>query len=78
MSDTEHSQRPILFVNDVGFSFAQTQGSEPVLKNVSFSIRPGEFLALVGPSGVGKSTLLRVIAGLIKPQFGTLIGKMEN
>lgn len=72
MSDTEHGQRPILFVNDVGFSFVQTQGSERVLGNVSFSIRPGEFLALVGPSGVGKSTLLRIIAGLIKPHFGAV------
>ena len=64
--------RPFLFVNDVGFGFSPMQGSEAVLQNVSFAIRPGEFLALVGPSGVGKSTLLRIIAGLVKPRFGAV------
>jgi NitT/TauT family transport system ATP-binding protein len=70
MNDPQQPQRPILFVDDVGFCFSQTQGSEDILKNVSFAIRPGEFLALVGPSGAGKSTLLRIIAGLVKPRSG--------
>ena len=37
---------------------------EPVLRDVSFSIDPGACLAILGPSGIGKSTLLRIIAGL--------------
>ena len=43
------------------------------LKDVSFTIEPGEFFVLVGPSGCGKSTLLRMIAGLESITSGTLI-----
>ena len=42
------------------------------LNDVSLDIRPGEFISILGPSGCGKTTLLRLIAGLDKPQSGTL------
>ena len=42
------------------------------VEGVSFSLRAGEFVAVVGPSGCGKSTLLRSIAGLIRPSRGRL------
>lgn len=41
-----------------------------VLKNVSFDVNPGESIAIVGPSGVGKSTILRIIAGLLEQDSG--------
>jgi len=43
-----------------------------VLENVNLSIEEGDFLGIIGPNGGGKSTLLKVILGLIKPQRGTV------
>jgi putative ABC transport system ATP-binding protein len=44
----------------------------PVLTNISFDIKAGDFIALMGPSGSGKSTLLNLIAGIDKPDSGSL------
>ncbi|MCM3755365.1 ATP-binding cassette domain-containing protein, partial [Bacillus licheniformis] len=49
-------------------------GDEPrttVLADVSLSVGRGEIVALIGPSGTGKSSLLRALAGLERPQSGT-------
>lgn len=43
-----------------------------MLTGVSFSIQPGEFVALTGPNGAGKSTLLRILLGLLTPTSGTV------
>jgi len=43
-----------------------------VLHDINLSVRRGEFLSIIGPSGCGKTTLLRLIAGLEKPETGTL------
>ena len=47
-------------------------GSNHVLKNLKLTVNDGEFMTLLGPSGCGKTTTLRVIAGLEKPQNGTI------
>lgn len=45
-------------------------GAVTVLRQVSFEVRPGEVVGLAGPSGVGKTTLLRLAAGLVAPDAG--------
>jgi len=57
-----------LTISGIGKGF----GADDVLKGIDLSIRPGEFLSLVGMSGCGKSTLLRIIAGLETPDRGRI------
>jgi len=53
-------------------SFKYSDGDEYVLKNISLDILPGETIALIGPSGEGKTTLLKLILGLIRPTEGEI------
>lgn len=48
-------------------------GSRPVLKNLSMTIAPGEFVAVVGPNGSGKSTLVKAVSGTLKPSAGRIL-----
>src|SRR5882724_447147 len=56
----------MLEVERLGFSF----GMQRILDSVSFDAAPGASIAILGRSGVGKSTLLRLIAGLLQPTAG--------
>ncbi len=47
-------------------------GSEPIIKRISFDIRPGETVALIGPSRAGKSTLARRLTGTVQPTGGSV------
>ncbi len=58
----------LIEVNDLTFSY----GSEPVLYNVNFSVAKGDFLALIGSNGTGKSTLLRLLLRELTPASGTI------
>ena len=55
-----------------GVSFRYTEDGPPVLRNVSIEAQPGEFVALVGGSGAGKSTVLRILLGLESPTSGVV------
>ena len=63
----------IITLENVSFTY----GKIPVLDNVSLTVQRGEFMGVVGPNGGGKSTLLKIILGLLKPQQGrvSVLGK---
>lgn len=60
-------EQSFLKATNISHRFA---GNGPVLADVSLTIGPGAFVAVVGASGVGKSTLLRILAGLLRPSSG--------
>jgi ATP-binding cassette subfamily C protein CydD len=51
-------------------SVAYDQGTRPALKNISFEIRPGQHVALVGPTGSGKTTIANMLLGFLQPDSG--------
>lgn len=55
-----------------GVSFGFNPLSDPLLKNIEFTLPPGSFTALVGPSGCGKSTLVKLIGRILKPWQGEI------
>jgi NitT/TauT family transport system ATP-binding protein len=71
-SPTQSSPGARIDVSEVSHRFSLHGAALPVLDDVSFSVEPGEFVALLGPSGCGKSTLLRLVAGLDSPAQGTV------
>jgi ATP-binding cassette subfamily B protein len=56
-----------------GVSFAYPGSPHPVIRDVSFTVAPGETIAIVGENGAGKSTLIRLITGLYLPDAGTVM-----
>jgi NitT/TauT family transport system ATP-binding protein len=62
----------IITLSGISLAFGHKTAKVPVLDRLDLSVARGEFLALVGASGVGKSTLLRVIMGLAQPDSGTV------
>ncbi len=78
-ADKEDALRLLECVKDKGVavefdnvSFAYEDDSVEILKNISIDIRSGETIAFIGPSGEGKTTLLKLILGIIKPSGGSL------
>ncbi|MFP7570630.1 heme ABC exporter ATP-binding protein CcmA [Marivita sp. S2033] len=57
---------------------AVTRGGVAILENVSFDLAPGEALVLRGPNGIGKTTLLRSVAGLQPVEAGTVTGAEDQ
>jgi NitT/TauT family transport system ATP-binding protein len=62
----------ILVVDDIDMRFHTAEGDITALDHVSFTVTPGEFLAVIGPSGCGKSTLFNIMGGLLGGYSGTV------
>ena len=70
----------ILEIQDLCKTYGKGEAAVQALRHATFSVRKGEFIAIVGHSGCGKSTLLKIIAGLEKNDTGlvTVDGKEVN
>lgn len=64
------SGKDVLHVD--GLAYAFEPGGTPLFKDVSFNLWRGETVALIGPNGIGKSTLLKMLTGDLKPTAGTI------
>ena len=62
------NKKPIIELEKMSLSF----GKRLILDNIIFSVNEGQVLGLLGPNGVGKSTIFNLITGLIKPDYGTI------
>ena len=63
----------ILELKNIFYSYHSLDGEIQALRDISFSVKKGEFVAIVGPSGCGKSTLLHLISNMLKPEKGRII-----
>ena len=64
----------LIKINDLFYKYNKTD----VLENINLSIKDDDFLAIIGPNGGGKSTLLKLILGLLTPQTGKIEKKIKN
>lgn len=74
---SEATRKSVLSVRNAGIHYKRNRGifGEPVwaFKDISFEVYQGETLGIIGRNGVGKSTLLRMMAGILKPDTGSFI-----
>ena len=71
-------KKDILRLEHVQKKFGDGDSSITILKDISLTIKRGEFIAIVGPSGSGKSTLLSIIGALLSPSSGKVIIDHED
>jgi NitT/TauT family transport system ATP-binding protein len=80
MASPNQSSSAILTADHINVRFETAEGPVIAVDDVSFDVRPGEFLSVIGPSGCGKSTLFNVIGGLLNSYQGTVnvVGETIN
>ena len=66
--------KPIIRLRNISLSFK----NRVILENINFELNQGQILGLLGPNGVGKSTIFNIITGLLKPDHGEIIINGEN
>jgi nitrate/nitrite transport system ATP-binding protein len=64
---------PYLSISRIDMTFGSGAAANPVLKGISLDVRRGEFISLIGHSGCGKSTVLNIVAGLLRATSGGVI-----
>ncbi len=67
------AEAPLIEVRGITFGY----GREVVLDNVDLDIQPRDFLAVIGPNGGGKTTLVKVILGLLRPWSGEVVRRVD-
>ncbi len=67
-------KKPVIKLEKISLSFEKRL----ILENISFNLNQGQILGLLGPNGVGKSTIFNIIVGLLKPNYGSIIINNEN
>jgi nitrate/nitrite transport system ATP-binding protein len=67
------NEKAYLSLSHVDMSFAGPGGTNPVLQGISLDVRRGEYISLIGHSGCGKSTVLNIVAGLLKATSGGVL-----
>ena len=65
-----------IILKNVSFSYYGQNNKKTILDNFNCKIKKGKFTSIIGPSGTGKTSLLKLISGLIKPEKGQI--KFEN
>ncbi len=61
-------QKPIVSLKKISLTYGKRQ----ILDNINFEVNEGQILGLLGPNGVGKSTIFNLITGLVKPSYGSI------
>ncbi len=61
-------QKPIVSLKKISLSYGKRQ----ILESINFEVNEGQILGLLGPNGVGKSTIFNLITGLVKPSYGSI------
>ena len=67
-----------LTINNICFSYNEKENKKIILDNFNCKIRKGKFTSIIGPSGTGKTSLLKLIAGLVQPKKGEIRFKNKN
>ena len=70
--------QPLLEVNHVGFSYHSESGETTALSDITFSLKEGEFVTILGSNGAGKSTLFNAICGNFLLDEGSVILDGKN
>ena len=68
------SNKPMIKLDKISLAY----GKRKILDNISFSINENQILGLLGPNGVGKSSIFNLITGLINPDYGSIIINSET